>query len=153
MKIADQTVVSFQYLLSNDQKEALDSSTPEDPLVYLHGTGELIAGLEKALAGKAAGDEFSIAIDPADGYGDEDPNLIQQVHTDEFNDVEVKEGMQLQGKDPDGNFLQIRIEKVEGDQVTVNMNHPLAGQTLHFDIKIEDVRTATPEEIEHGHAH
>jgi len=153
MKVDNHTVVSFQYLLSNEQQEALDSSAPDDPLVYMHGTGELIMGLEQAMVGKSAGDEFSVVIQPADAYGDEDPALIQEVHSDEFNGVEVKAGMELQGKDPDGNFMLIRIDKVDGDQVTVNMNHPLAGETLHFDIKVEAVRTATDEEIEHGHAH
>mgnify|MGYP001825803456 CR=1 FL=1 len=153
MKIVSNTVVSFQYALHNDDKEVLDASTPEEPLVYLHGIGELIEGLEKALDGRSAGDEFSVTIDPADAYGEELPELIREVHSDEFNGVEVQAGMQLQGKDPEGNFLEIRIDKVEGDQVTVNMNHPLAGQKLHFDIKIDAVREATAEELEHGHAH
>jgi len=153
MKIGNNTVVSFQYLLRNDKQEALDSSTPEDPLVYLHGTGELIQGLEQAMAGKTAGEEFSISIPPEDGYGEQDPALIELVPADAFDGMDIEPGMQLQGEDPQGNPLLVQIEKIDGDQVTVNRNHFLAGQTLHFDIKIENVRAATDEEVEHGHAH
>ena len=153
MKIGNNTVVSFQYLLRNDQQEAVDSSLPDDPLVYLHGNDDLIAGLERALQGKAPGDEFSVVIEPTEGYGDPDPELIQQVNAEEFSDVTIEPGMQLEGEDDDGNVVTISIDKIEGDQVTVNMNHPLAGETLHFDIKVESVREASNEEIEHGHAH
>lgn len=153
MKIGNNTVVSFQYLLSNDQQEALDSSSPDDPLVYLHGNSDLIAGLERELHGKEPGDKFSVVIEPAEGYGDPDPELIQQVNAGEFSDVTIEPGMQLEGEDDDGNLVTISIDKIEGDQVTVNMNHPLAGKTLHFDIKVESVRAASNEEIEHGHAH
>ena len=153
MKIGNNTVVSFQYLLRNDQQEAVDSSLPEDPLVYLHGNDDLIAGLERALQGKGSGDEFSVVIEPTEGYGDPDPELIQQVNAEEFSDVTIEPGMQLEGEDDDGNVVTISIDKIEGDQVTVNMNHPLAGETLHFDIKVESVREASNEEIEHGHPH
>jgi len=153
MKIGNNTVVSFQYLLRNDQQEALDSSSPDDPLVYLHGNSDLIPGLERELHGKGPGDEFSVVIESAEGYGDPDPELIQQVNAKEFSDVTIEPGMQLEGEDDDGNLVAISIDKIEGDQVTVNMNHPLAGETLHFDIKVESVREASNEEIEHGHAH
>jgi FKBP-type peptidyl-prolyl cis-trans isomerase SlyD len=153
MKIGNNTVVSFQYLLRNDQQEAVDSSLPDDPLVYLHGNNDLIAGLERALQGKGPGDEFSVVIEPTEGYGDPDPELIQQVNAEEFSDVTIEPGMQLEGEDDDGNMVTISIDKIEGDQVTVNMNHPLAGETLHFDIKVESVREASNEEIEHGHPH
>jgi FKBP-type peptidyl-prolyl cis-trans isomerase SlyD len=122
-------------------------------LSYLHGWGELIDGLESALVGKTDGDEFEVTITPEAGYGDEDPNLSQVMPMDTFNGVEMREGMELQGKDPEGNFRLLRVIKIEGDNVTVNMNHPLAGKVLKFDVKVESVRAATETEISHGHAH
>ncbi len=152
MDIANNAVVSIHYRLTNDRNEELDSSVGKDPLVYLHGAGELIDGLERALAGKQAGEHFAVSIPPADAYGDEDPALIRTMHIDEFNGAEMREGMQLQGKDPDGNFRLLRVVQVQGVDVVINMNHPLAGETLHFDVTVAAVRPATEEEIEAGQA-
>ena len=152
MEIASNAVVSIHYRLTNDQNEELDNSAGQDPLVYLHGGGELIDGLERALQGRQAGESFTVTIPPAEAYGEEDPELIRVMHSDEFNGVEMREGMQLQGKDPDGQFRLLRVVTVDGDDVTINMNHPLAGQTLIFEVKIEAVRPATDDEIEAGQA-
>jgi len=152
MQVANNTVVTLHYRLSNDRQEAIDRSADGEPLIYLHGGGELIDGLEQALTGKQAGDSFTANIPPADAYGDEDPALIRQMHIDEFNGAEMRVGMQLQGKDPEGNFRLLRVVSVDGEEVTINMNHPLAGQTLVFAIEVVDVRAATPEEIEAGQA-
>jgi FKBP-type peptidyl-prolyl cis-trans isomerase SlyD len=152
MQVANNTVVTLHYRLSNDRQEELDSSAGGEPLVYLHGGGELIDGLEQAMTGKQAGDRFTATIAPADAYGEEDPALIRPMHMDEFNGAEMRVGMQLQGKDPEGNFRLLRVVSVDGDQVTINMNHPLAGQTLVFAIDVVAVRAATPEEIEAGQA-
>jgi len=121
-------------------------------MVYLHGGNELIDGLEQALASKQAGDRVSVTLSPADAYGDEDPKLIRTMHIDEFNGAEMRAGMQLQGKDAEGNFRLLRVVSVEGDAVVINMNHPLAGETLTFAVEVLDVRAATPDEIEAGQA-
>ncbi len=150
MEIANNAVVALHYRLTNDQNEELDNSAGGEPLMYMHGAGELIDGLEKALEGKLAGESFAVSIPPAEAYGEEAPELIRIMHADEFNGVEMWEGMQLQGKDPEGNFRLLRVVKVDGDDITVNMNHPLAGQTLHFEVNIETVRPATEDEMAAG---
>ena len=153
MKIATNTVVTVDYRLTNEDREEIDSSENGQAIVYLHGADELIDALEVALEGRAAGDELSVTLQPEDAYGDENPELIRNFHIDEFNGVKMVPGMELQGKDPDGNFQLLRVQEVEGDQVTVNMNHPLAGMVLRFDLKVKEVRAATAEELAHGHAH
>jgi FKBP-type peptidyl-prolyl cis-trans isomerase SlyD len=153
MKIAPNTVVTVDYRLTNEDREEIDSSENGQAIVYLHGGDELIDALEVALEGRAAGDELSVTLQPEDAYGDENPDLIRNFHIDEFNGVKMVPGMELQGKDPDGNFQLLRVQEVEGDQVTVNMNHPLAGMVLRFDLKVKEVRAATAEELAHGHAH
>ena len=153
MKIANNTVVTVGYRLLNEALEEIDTSENGAPIVYLHGGDELLDGLEEALNNKVAGDRFTVTLQPDDAYGPEDPELIQIFHISEFNDVDLYPGMQLQGEDPEGNFRLLRVMEVKGDDVTVNMNHPLAGLLLHFELHVEDVRAATEEELEHGHAH
>lgn len=153
MKIENNTVVTVDYVLTNEQQEELYSSADDESIIYLHGGNELLDGLERALDGRSVGEQFSVTLQPDEAYGDEQPELIQTMHMDEFNGVEMREGMELQGKDPDGNFQLLRVEKVVGDQVTVNMNHPLAGMVLNFTGEVKGVRPATEEELAHGHAH
>ncbi len=153
MKIEKNTVVTVNYVLTNDQQEELYSSENDEAIIYLHGGDELLDGLEQALDGKAIGEQLSVTLQPAEAYGDEQPDLIQTMHMDEFKGVEISEGVELQGEDPDGNFRLLRIQKVKNDHVTVNMNHPLAGMVLHFALDIKDVRPATEKELAHGHAH
>ena len=153
MNIENNCVVTLHYKLSDGDGNPVDASPEDDPMVYLHGGGELIDGLEQALTGKQVGDEFEVSIPPEQAYGDEDPELIRIFDMDEFNGIEMRPGMELQGKDPEGNFRLLRVVEVEDDKVTVNMNHPLAGMTLVFVVNITAVRAATESEIEHGHAH
>jgi len=153
VKIQNNTVVTVEFRLTNDQEEEIDSSEQNEPIVYLHGGDELLDVLEESLNGKAVGDRFSVCLKPDDAYGEEDPELIQIMDIDEFNGVEMRPGMELQGKDPDGNYQLLRVQAVEGDKVTVNMNHPLAGMVLNFHLHVKEVREATAEEIAHGHAH
>lgn len=153
MNIDNDCVVTLHYKLTDDAGNEIDASPDNDPMIYLHGSGELIDGLENALTGKATGDSFDVTIPPEDGYGDEDPELIREFEVEFFNGVEIQPGMELQGKDPEGNFRLLRVIKVDDNKVTVNMNHPLAGLTLVFAINVVDVRTATETEIGHGHAH
>jgi len=152
VKIENNTVVIIDYKLTNDQAEEFDTSDNGEPIVYLHGGDELIDGLERALDSRSAGDQFSVTLTLDEAYGEEDANLIQIFPSDEFNGVEITAGMELEGEDPDGNYQILRITAVDGDDVHVNMNHPLAGMTLTFEIQVKDVRVATEEELSHGHA-
>ncbi len=154
VKIADNCVVAIDYTLTDDDNNELDSSAGGDPLEYLHGANNIVPGLEKALTGRAAGNAFKVTVEPEEGYGNVIPDLIQNAPLSAFQDVgEVKPGMQFQAQGPDGQVRIITVVDVSGDTVAIDGNHPLAGQTLHFDITVQNVRAATPEEIEHGHVH
>jgi len=154
MKIDKDHVVTLHYTLTNDQGETLDTSSGGEPLAYLHGGMGIIPGLEKELTGKAVGDQFVVVIRPEDAYGEIREDLYDQVPREAFGDIDkIEVGMQFQAGDPSGNTRMVTIKAVEGEVVTVDANHPLAGQVLHFDVKIEDIRPATPEELEHGHPH
>lgn len=147
-------VVSIHYELKDDSGNELDSSKDSEPLNYLHGAGNIIPGLEKALVGKVQGDSMQIRLDPEDGYGEVREDLIQTVEKEAFKGVEsVEEGMAFEAKSPDGTSQRILVTKVEGDQVTVDANHPLAGVVLNFDVEVVGVREATAEEKAHGHVH
>lgn len=153
MQIAKDVVVTIHYTLKNDAGETLDSSAGGDPLAYLQGNGNLIPGLEKALEGKKAGDKVSVQIQPGEGYGDYDKALVQQVPRRSFKGIaNVQVGMQFQVQTPQGPRA-VTVTNVVGDMVTVDGNHPLAGQNLNFDVEIADVRVATAEELSHGHVH
>ncbi|WP_275287009.1 FKBP-type peptidyl-prolyl cis-trans isomerase [Halomonas elongata] len=153
MQIAQNSVVAFHYTLTNDAGEVLDSSEGREPLTYLHGAGNIIPGLEKEMEGRAAGDKLQAQVTPEEGYGEVQPQLVQEVPRDAFQGVEnVEAGMQFQAQ-TQGGPLMVTVTKVEGDTVTVDGNHPLAGQQLNFDVEIAEVREASQEEIEHGHVH
>jgi FKBP-type peptidyl-prolyl cis-trans isomerase SlyD len=152
--IGDNLVVSMHYTLTNNEGNVIDSSEGRDPLAYLHGAGNIIPGLEKALVGKVQGDEINVKVDPAEGYGEIKPELVQIVDKSAFQGVEKLEiGMNFDAQAPDGSMIRIIVTKIEGDSVTIDANHPLAGETLNFDVKIVGVREATKEEIDHGHVH
>jgi len=151
--IGNNCVVSIHYTLRDDDGQILDTSVDSQPLTYLHGAGNLIPGLEDELTGKAVGDNFSISIPPETGYGNYQEELVEVVPIDMFKGVdEVKPGMQFETQGPNGDEL-VMITAVTADEVTVDANHPLAGKTLHFEVAVEQVRDATLEEVEHGHAH
>lgn len=153
MQIAQNSVVAFHYTLTNDSGEVLDSSEGRQPLTYLHGAGNIIPGLERQLEGRAAGDKLNVSVSPEEGYGEVQPQLVQEVPRDAFQGVEaVEPGMQFQAQ-TQGGPMMVTVTKVEGDTVTVDGNHPLAGQKLNFDVEIANVREASQEEIEHGHVH
>jgi FKBP-type peptidyl-prolyl cis-trans isomerase SlyD len=153
MQIAERCVAMFHYTLTNDAGEVLDSSQGREPLAYLHGAGNIVPGLETALAGRSAGDSFAVDVAPEDGYGTRHDELVQQVPRDAFRGVgQVEPGMQFQAQTPQG-ALSVTVTKVEDDTVTVDGNHPLAGETLHFAIEVTGVRAATDEELQHGHVH
>lgn len=153
MQIAQNSVVAFHYTLTNDAGEVLDSSEGREPLTYLHGSGNIIPGLEKELEGRQNGDKLQVAVSPEEGYGETQPALVQEVPRDAFQGVEsIEPGMQFQAQ-TQGGPLMVTVTQIEGDTVTVDGNHPLAGQKLNFDVEIAEVREATAEEVEHGHVH
>ena len=152
MQITDKTAVSIHYTLTNNGGEQLDSSIGEEPLVYLHGTGNIIPGLEEALTGKKAGDKLSVTIQPEQAYGVFDPAMNQVVSRKMFEGMDIEVGMQFHA---DVNFGSgvITIAEINGDDITIDGNHPLAGEVLNFDVEIIDVRAATADELAHGHVH
>lgn len=150
--IANNLVVAFQYTLTNAEGETLDKSQGE-PLTYLHGAGNIIPGLEKALEGKVAGDKFKVTIPAAEGYGEYNTDLVQEVPAQMFQGVEnIEAGMQFQAQTDDGVQI-VTVKSVEGETVLVDANFPLAGQDLTFDVEITEVREASQEELDHGHVH
>jgi len=153
MEIQKGKVVSIDYKLTNNDGEVLDSSEGREPLAYMHGSGQIVPGLEKELEGKAEGSNVKAAVQPDEAYGTRKDELVSQVDKQAFQGVdEIKPGMQFQATTPQGTQI-ITVQKVEGDQVTVDANHPLAGETLNFDVTVREVRDATEEEEQHGHAH
>jgi FKBP-type peptidyl-prolyl cis-trans isomerase SlyD len=153
MQIAQDSVVSMHYTLTSDAGEVIDSSSGGDVLVYMQGHGNLIPGLERELEGKQAGDKLKVRIAPVDGYGELDESLVQEVPRSAFGGVaQIEVGMQFQAQSNHGPH-SVTITKVVGDTITVDGNHPLAGQHLNFEVEITDVRAATEEELSHGHVH
>jgi len=153
MNIEKDKAVSIDYTLTNDKGEVLDSSSGREPLAYLHGNGGLIPGLEKELEGKAKGDKLKAVVAPDQAYGVRSDELVQEVPLENFQEKnEVQVGAQFQVQ----NGEQVHIATVTAlseTSATIDMNHPLADETLHFDVEVMDVREATKEELEHGHIH
>tara|TARA_B100001964_G_scaffold232905_1_gene289411 strand:- start:617 stop:1105 length:489 start_codon:yes stop_codon:yes gene_type:complete len=153
-QIARDKVVQIHYTLTLNDGGVIDSSEGQDPLAYLHGHQNIIPGLEEALEGKAVGDALKVSIPPEKGYGERNPQLVQIVPSNAFQGVDNLEvGMIFQAPTEDGSVQMIRIVKLEGENVTIDGNHELAGQTLNFDVKIDAVRDPSPEELTHGHVH
>jgi len=153
MQIAKNKVVSIHYTLKNDAGTVIDSSEGDAPLVYLHGAQNIIPGLEKALEGKVSDDALEVSIDAVDAYGEYNKELTQVVPSNMFEGVDTLEpGMEFQAETAEG-MQVIRIAAVNGDEVTIDGNHPLAGERLHFDVNVAEVRDATADEISHGHIH
>lgn len=155
MNITKHSVVTIDYTLTDNDGHVIDSSRAEgqEPLTYLHGAGNIIPGLENTLEGKNAGDAVQVSIPPADGYGEWDNKKVTEVPKKQFAGVgKLEIGMQFTAESSHGEQI-VTITKIDGDSVTVDANHPLAGKTLNFDVTVVNVRAATPEEIDHGHIH
>ncbi len=153
MEIAADRVVTIHYTLKNDAGTVLDSSAGGEPLAYIQGHGNLVAGLEKALEGKSDGVTLAVIVPPAEGYGTRDEALVQRVPKRALQGAgEIRKGLQFQARTENG-MRVFTVTAIAGDMVTLDGNHPLADQTLHFDIEIIGVREATAEELEHGHVH
>ncbi len=148
------SVVGLAYVLTNPQGEELDRADREEPFEYLHGAHEMIPGLEKALAGLSVGAKKQVTVPPEDGYGNPDPKLVRKIPKNVFpKDFPIKAGTQFEADlGGDGNGMVYTIKEV-GESVTVDGNHPLAGETLNFQVEVMSVRQATEEELSHGHAH
>ena len=153
MKIASETVVSFHFTLKDDKGVVVETSTGNEPLVYLHGASGIVPGLEEALEGRTQGDKFNITLPPEKAYGERDERLVQSVPRNQFpKDQDLKNGMQFQVNSQNGPMI-LTIIGVTNDTVTVDGNPEMSGKTLHFDIEVLEVRKATAEELTHGHAH
>jgi len=152
MQVTENKVVYIHYTLKNKEGTVLDRSS-ETPLAYIHGMGNIIPGLEKALSGRTEGDKISVSIEPEEAYGHRNETLIQDVPRNAFEGIEdLQEGMQFQAQTPSGTQL-ITVTEVKNNEVTVDANHPLAGETLDFAVEVVDIRDATTEELDHGHIH
>jgi FKBP-type peptidyl-prolyl cis-trans isomerase SlyD len=152
--IKNNAVVEITYSLKNSEGEEIDSAGAGNPLQYLHGVGQIVPGLEKALDGLLIGSTKDVVVPPEEGYGDFDPQLKIKTENTMFpKDVEVKIGMEFTADLGDGKHQNFTVEKIEGNEVFINGNHPLAGKTLHFSIEVVSIRDATDDELQHGHAH
>lgn len=150
--IQNDQVVSFHYTLTDENGTVIDKSEGQ-PLVYLHGAGNIIPGLENALTGKNVGDKLIVNVTAAEGYGEYNPEMVQEVPRNMFQGVDdITAGMQFQAQTDDG-IQVVTVKDVTDENVIVDANHPLAGQNLNFDVEIIDIRDASQEELDHGHVH
>lgn len=151
---AADTVVHISYTLRNGKGEILDQAEASDDFHYLHGHENIVPGLEKAITGRKVGDKLDVSLTPDEGYGDYDPARLRKIPKSEFppkmRNPEVGTLLQIE---EEGHWNVWRVEAVDASAITIDGNHELAGQDLHFAVEVHAIRPATPEEIEHGHAH
>jgi FKBP-type peptidyl-prolyl cis-trans isomerase SlyD len=153
MKITENSVVSILYKLSNDAGTILDQSTEDNPLIYLHGQGNIVIGLENALTGKAIGDTLDVTVTPDEGYGNREDYMVETVNRSMFEGLdEISIGKQFHAEGNTGPVV-VTVTKIEGDEITIDGNHPLAGENLNFAIEVIAIREATEDELTHGHIH
>jgi FKBP-type peptidyl-prolyl cis-trans isomerase SlyD len=154
MNVGKGSVVSVDYKLHLGDGKVVDASAPDSPLSYIHGEGQIVPGLEAALEGLAPGDSKQVVVPPEDGYGVHDARGIQEVPRSAFpSGVEPQAGMELMAEGPQGQTVPFVIREVKPETVLIDLNHPLAGRTLHFAVTVRDVRVATADELHHGHVH
>ncbi|MCK5813995.1 MAG: peptidylprolyl isomerase [Cocleimonas sp.] len=155
MSLTKNQVASVAYTLKNAEGQIIDQADKEHPMAFIHGVGGMIPGFEKALEGKNIGDSFSLVVEPAEAYGERNDALTQDVERAMFAGVpddQLVAGAQFQAQ-TDAGVEVITIAGVDGDMIKIDANHPLAGETLHFDVEMLDIRAATEEELAHGHVH
>jgi FKBP-type peptidyl-prolyl cis-trans isomerase SlyD len=153
MNISEHCIASFHYTLTDGSGKVLDTSEGQEPLAYLHGSGNIIPGLEKALLGKTVGDKLHVSIPAAEAYGLRDDTMVQELPSNMFDGIDkIEVGMEFHAETEHG-LQVVTVTKVDGDMVFIDGNHPLAGVDLTFDVEITEVRAASEEEMEHGHAH
>ena len=153
MTVENKKVVSFHYTLSGEDGEQLESSRERQPMTYLHGASNIIPGLEKAMAGKQVGDEFQVTVPPGEAYGERKPGNVQRISAKHFGDTRRLSPGQLVSLQTKQGPIQAVVVKIGRFNVDVDINHPLAGKTLTFDVEVTDIRDATEEEVQHGHVH
>ena len=146
--ITDGKFVSLEYTLTLDDKSVVESNVGKQPLIYTHGTQQIVPGLEKALEGLAVGDTKEVTVAPADGYGEKDPNALQEVQKTLLPSEALVVGTRLQGQTPDGHMVYPRVAEIKDDTVVLDFNHPLAGKTLHFAVKVVDIQPDQPQSSE-----
>lgn len=152
-QLADGKVGVFHYTLRDDAGNVIDQSN-QGPMAYMHGAHHIVSGLEEAMEGRVVGDKFSVRVPPEKGYGQHHADGVQKVHRSNFpKDVDIQVGMEFEAMAQDGHRIHVRVVETIGAYVTIDANHPLAGQNLNFDIEVVEVRDATAEELAHGHAH
>ena len=153
MQIENNKVATLHYTLKDNDGTIIDQSD-DGSFVYLHGSMNIIPGLENALTGKSAGEELSVKVAPEDAYGPREDDRVQEVSKDMFEEgADIQSGMQFHAQGPDGETLVVTVTEIKDDVVVIDGNHPLAGMELNFDVKVIDVREASEEEVEHGHVH
>jgi FKBP-type peptidyl-prolyl cis-trans isomerase SlyD len=152
MKVASEKAVAIEFTLKDDKGEVIETSVGKDPLWYLQGAGNLVPGLEKALEGKATGDTVDVKLPPADAYGERDEKEVRKIPLRKFRAPRIQVGGRYQVQADDG-LRVVTVKSVSGDYALADGNHPLAGQTLHFVVKVVEVRDATDDEKQHGHVH
>jgi len=151
--IKKDSVVSLSYTLKNAAGEELDKADAAQPFVYLHGAGQIVPGLESSLEGMKSGDKTDVTVTPDQAYGNVNPQLLMKLERKNFPpDIELQPGMQFSADIGDRQHI-LTIVTATDEDVQVDANHPLAGETLHFDVEVLDIRDATEEELSHGHAH
>lgn len=153
MKVARDMVVTLHYILTDDNNDTLESTEDSEPFGYLHGHGNVIPGFENGLEGAEIGQKLHLTIYPAQGYGPRNAEAIVHVPRDQFDpEIGIDVGMQVQAEGENGPIV-FTIKAITDSEVTLDGNHPLAGEVLHYDIEIIDIRPASDEELAHGHAH
>ncbi len=152
--VSDGLVVSLDYTLRLADGQVVDTSTGREPLEFLQGRSQIVAGLEQALYGMHVGDEKDVVVQPEDGYGVSDPDAIQEIPLNLFpSDITLEPGMGLELMDSAGELMLAFVAEVRPDSVLLDFNHPLAGETLHFNVKVAALRHPTTDELAHGHVH
>ena len=154
MKVGKGSVVSVDYELHLGDGQVVDASAPGEPMSYIHGEGQIVPGLERALEGLSVGDAKQVVVPPEDGYGEHDARGVQEVPKSAFPaEMQPAVGLELMAQGPGGEEVPFVIREVKPESIVIDLNHPLAGKTLHFAVTVREVRAATDEELEHGHVH
>lgn len=152
--VKNDCVVAMHYVLRDGEGTIIDESPAGEPLPYLHGHQNIVPGLEKALTGVAVGETRNVVVSPEEGYGEREEGLVLDVPRNQLpEDLEPEVGMSLDMETDQGHTVPVRIAEVHEHSVKLDANHELAGVTLHFEVRIDSVRRASSEELQHGHVH
>ena len=142
--IQDGSIVSLEYTLTDESGNLIESNAGKEPLTYIHGAGQIVKGLEKEMLGLKIGDQKKVRVTPEEGYGVMDPNALQELPKDKVPAEALKVGAQLMTQGPGGQMIPMRVHEIKDNAVVVDLNHPLAGKVLNFDVKVKDIKTAEP---------